>query len=150
LYTAEHIDEGAQRDILSIKTPTLKSSDHKTCEGPITCTETTKAVKGMEPNKSPGIDRLTVNFYQHFWDILAPELTAVYNYANTNGTLSLSQRRGVITLVFKKQLKAQSKRWKVDRLFRGNWYFNMGGPYTANQRMRILSNNQLQSKAFLW
>jgi len=103
----------------------------------------------MEPNKSPGIDGLTVNFYQHFWDIPAPELTAGYNYAYTSGMLSLSQCRGVITLAFKKQLEAQSKRWKVDRLFWSNWYFNMGRPYTADQRKRVLSNNQLQSKTFL-
>ena len=92
LYTAEHIDEGAHFDILSINTPTLMSRDRQKFEGLITCAEITKAVKGMEPNKSPGIDGLTVNFYQHFWDILVPELTAVYNHAYTSGMLSLRQR----------------------------------------------------------
>ena len=112
LYTTKHIDEGAQRDILSINTPTLKSSDRKTCEGLLTFPEITKAVKGMEPNKSSGIDGLTVNFYQHFWDILAPELTAVYNYAYTSGMLSLSQRRGIITLVFKKGDHTRLSQWR--------------------------------------
>ena len=97
---------------MSINTPTLKPSDRKTCEGLITRAEITQSVKDMEPNKSPGIDGLTVNFYQHFWDILAPELTAVYNYAYTSGLLSLSQRRGVITLVFKKGDRTRLSQWR--------------------------------------
>ena len=112
LYTAEPIDEAAQRFVLSINTPTLKPSDRKTCEGLITRAEITQSVKDMEPNKSPGIDGLTVNFYQHFWDILAPELTAVYNYVYTSGLLSLSQRRGVITLVFKKGDRTRLSQWR--------------------------------------
>ena len=112
LYTAEPIDEAAQRVVLSINTPTLTPRDRKTCEGLITRAEITQSVKDMEPNKSPGIDGLTVNFYQHFWDILAPELTAVYNYAYTSGLLSLSQRRGVITLVFKKGDRTRLSQWR--------------------------------------
>lgn len=48
-----------------------------------------------------------------------------------------------------KQLKPL-ERWKVDGLFQRNWHFNMGRPNIADQRRRILSNNQLQGKAFLW
>ena len=68
-------------------------------------------VKGMQPNKSQGIDGLTANFYQHFWDILVPKLTAVYNYSYTSVMLSLSQCQGVITLVFKKGDRTRPSQW---------------------------------------
>lgn len=66
LYTAEPIDETAQRDIMNIPTPRLKAQQQKSCEGFVRCAELTASVKAMTPNRSPGIDGLTVNFYQHF------------------------------------------------------------------------------------
>ncbi|KAL9984497.1 hypothetical protein ACROYT_G006797 [Oculina patagonica] len=112
LYTADRLDETAQKEIFDVNTPILNPRDRKCCEGLVTCAELTKSVKAMIPNKSPGIDGLTVNFYQHFWDILAPELTAVYNFAYHHGMLSLSQSRGVITLIFKKGDRTRLTQWR--------------------------------------
>ena len=68
----------------------------------------------MENDKSPGIDGLTNNFYiiKHFWPILGEKLTQVYNYAFRSGKLSVSQRRGVITLLFKKGDRILLKNWQ--------------------------------------
>ena len=97
LYTAEPIDKNAQEEFFDIPTPQLSSKDCKSCEGLVRPAELTIAIKSMPPNKSPGIDGLTVYFYQYFWDILVPELTAVYNFSFSHGLLSVSQRRGIIT-----------------------------------------------------
>ena len=66
----------------------------------------------MQNNKSPGIDGLTTNFYKHFWNLLGPQLTNVYNYAFKQGILSTMQRRGVVTLIFKKGDRTRLKNWR--------------------------------------
>ena len=71
-----------------------------------------KAVTAMELDKSPGIDGLTTNFYKHFWPLFGPRLTQVYNYAFKSGQLSVSHRRGVISLLFKKGDRTLLKNWR--------------------------------------
>ena len=66
----------------------------------------------MENNKSPGLDGLSTNFYKHFWPIIGPDLTQIYNYAYDHGQLSLSQRRGVISLLFKKGDWTKLQNWR--------------------------------------
>ena len=112
LYAAEPIDLEAQQEILDIPSPRLSPTDQQSCEGLITLAELTSAIDNIEPNKSPGIDGLTANFYKHFWDILAPELTAVYNFAFSHGLLSVSQRRGIIILLFKKGDRTRLTQWR--------------------------------------
>ena len=66
----------------------------------------------MELDKSPGIDGLTPNFYKHFWPLFGTRLTHVYNYTLRTGRLSVSQRRGVISLLFKKGDRTVLKNWR--------------------------------------
>ena len=66
----------------------------------------------MENDKSPGIDGLTSNFYKHFWPLFGNSLTRVFNYAFLAGRLSVSQRRGIITLLFKKGDRTLLKNWR--------------------------------------
>lgn len=78
----------------------------------ITEEELNNAVKAMENNEYPGFDGLTTNFYKHFWPLLGAELTRVYNYSFNNGLLTVSQRRGIITFLFKKGDRTQLKNWR--------------------------------------
>ena len=66
----------------------------------------------MENNKSPGLDGLSTNFYKHFWPILGHELISVRYYAVYHGQLPLTQKRGIISLLFKKgdRTKLQNRR----------------------------------------
>ena len=66
----------------------------------------------MENNKSPGVDGLSTNFYKHFWPLFSDKLLLVYNYAFEPGCLSVSQRRGIISLVFKKGERSLLKNWR--------------------------------------
>ena len=66
----------------------------------------------MENNKSPGIDGLTTNFYKHFWPLIGNRLTCVLNHALKAGSLSVTQRRGIITLIFKKGDRTKLKNWR--------------------------------------
>ena len=87
---------------MNIETPILTPHNRNSCKGSITKHELLTALQTMENNKSAGLDGLSTNFYKHFWPILGPELTRIYNYAYDHGQLSLSQRREVISLLFKK------------------------------------------------
>ena len=71
----------------------------------------------MENNKSPGLDGLSTNFYKHFWNLFGLELTRIYNNAYDHVQLPLSQRRGVISLIFKKGDRTKLQNWRAITLF---------------------------------
>ena len=52
--------------------------------------------------KTPGTDGLPAEFYRFFWPDIAHDLLASYNFAFQHGMLSISQRRGIISLIPKK------------------------------------------------
>ena len=56
----------------------------------------------MDTRKSPGIDGLMAEFYIVFWDVLGSDLVEVLNYGLQHGQLSVSQHRGLLSLIFKK------------------------------------------------
>ena len=112
LYTAQQHDPEKQNEFLHIETLTLTPHDQNSCEGHITEHELLTALQTMENNKSPGLDGLSTNFYKHFWPIIGPDLTQIYNYAYDHGQLSLSQRRGVISLLFKKGDWTKLQNWR--------------------------------------
>ena len=61
---------------------------------------------------SPGIDGFTAEFYLNFWELLGQELVDSLNYAFEIGELSISQKRGIITLIPKKD---------KNKVFLNNW-----------------------------
>ena len=81
----------------------LSEQDKQLLEGPITLEELTKALKSFANNKTPGCDGLTKEFYVTFWQELAPILLETLNYCSQRHLLTNSQRRGVLTLIHKKE-----------------------------------------------
>ena len=53
----------------------------------------------MAKGKSPGSDGLSAEFYLAFWESLGQDLVESQNYAFECGELTISQRRGIITLI---------------------------------------------------
>ena len=72
-------------------------------DGSISLEELTQTLQGLPRGKSPGFDGLPYEFYQHFWDQLGPELTAVLNEAFQPGAASLpaDMTEGRVTLLYK-------------------------------------------------
>ena len=66
----------------------------------------------MARRKAPGLDSLPVEFYVKFWDVLGPDLVSVLNSCLDSGSLALSQRRGIISLSFKKGNRLDPRNWR--------------------------------------
>ena len=74
----------------------------KKCEGPLSVRECFEAVKSMESGKSPGTDGLPAEFYKVFWKDVSTFLISFLNRSYQKGNLAITQRRGIISLVPKK------------------------------------------------
>ena len=53
----------------------------------------------MKNEKSPGIDGFPVEFYKIFWNEIKDMLLESYQYSIDTGSLSISQKQGIITLL---------------------------------------------------
>ena len=81
----------------------LDNEQQKSCEGLITQEECLSSLKTFAKNKTPGSDGLTAEFYLCFWEYVAtPLIEHCLNDAYYRGEMSNSQRRGVISLLPKK------------------------------------------------
>ena len=79
-----------------LKIPKLTDEDR---DGQLSYEECKKALETFQNNKAPGEDGFTVEFYKFFFDLLDHDLVASFNAAYDANELSISQRRGVITLI---------------------------------------------------
>ena len=80
----------------------LSLDDQKLCDGPITEAECINAINGFKKDKTPGTDGFSAEFYKFFWPELRTEMLASFHFAFQTRSLSISQRRGVIALIPKK------------------------------------------------
>ena len=74
--------------------------------------ELLKGITSFKNNKTPVTGGLTAEFYNFFWQDIKHVLLASINYALSYGKLSVEQKRGVISLLPKKD---------KDRLYLKNW-----------------------------
>ena len=51
----------------------------------------------MKNNKSPGLDGITVEFFKFFWVDIGAFILRSINYGYRNGSLSVTQKQGLIT-----------------------------------------------------
>ena len=114
LYTenTKNVEESTAKQFFIENHPSLSTEDKQHCEGLISLDECSKAIKDMQNGKSPGTDGLTVDFYKFFWCKIKYIVLDSINYAYIKGELSVDQRRGIITLIPKKD---------KPRIFLKNW-----------------------------
>ena len=80
----------------------LDKDEQLLCEGLLNRKECLDAPKNMNSDKSPGTDGLSCKFYKVFWNDLAEIMINSLNYSYEIGKLSISQKRGIIKLIPKK------------------------------------------------
>ena len=79
--------------------PKLSNAERDALEGMLTIEECKTTLRTFSLGKSPGEDGFTVEFYNTFYEILGQDLVNSLNESYELGELSISQRRGVISLV---------------------------------------------------
>jgi hypothetical protein len=82
--------------------PKIKEDIKKTMDEPITEKEILYSLKSLKNNKSPGTDGLTTEFFKFFWSDIKELLLNSYTYSLNYGNLSCEQKRGIISLIPKK------------------------------------------------
>ena len=100
-------------DVEHLEIPHLSHEVSEKADGLLTFEECKKSLDTFSPGKSPGEDGFTVEFYPAVFDLIGNDLVESLNAAYENGQLSISQRRGVITLIPKEEsspLKLQNWR----------------------------------------
>ena len=112
LFTASDTDPCAQSALLGNLSSVLPGDKAALCEGHLSVMEVSSALLGMARRKAPGLDGLPVEFYVKFWDLLSPDLVSVLNSCLDSGSLALSQRRGIISLSFKKGNRLDPRNWR--------------------------------------
>ena len=112
LFSATSTDRAVRSALLGNVTSSLSPDMAALCEGPLTPTECLSAQQGMAKSKAPGLDSFPMEFYVKFWHVLGSDLVNVLNSCYVSGCLSLSQRRGVISLSFKKGDRLDPKNWR--------------------------------------
>ena len=80
----------------------LNKQDQDVLSADVSFDELRSSIMSMKKRKSPGLDGLTMDFYQEFFDIVGPTFFESMVYAFDHGELSVSQKRGVIKLIPKK------------------------------------------------
>ena len=111
LYSTKIIDPSLN-DYFLHDIPKLSEESSDLCEGEITLEECTRALKQMQNNKSPGPDGLPAEFYIFAFPLIGKEFVKLLNRVWLEGTLPLTQRQCLITLICKDKNNA-------DRL--SNW-----------------------------
>jgi hypothetical protein len=112
LFTAYVLSPTDQDFFINSLVLTLSSDESALCEGDVTSAECLVALKSFKNNKSPGIDGLPYEFYKHFWPVIGEDLVGVFNDCLAQGSLSFTQRTGLISLLHKKNDKMDTKNWR--------------------------------------
>ena len=111
--------------------------ERKRCEGLLTAAECLESLKTMESNKTPGTDGIPAEFYKIFWNDIKSFLLASINASYAKGLLSISQRRGLITLIPKKDKSlCYIKNWRPISLL--NCDYKIAAKSIASRIKRVL------------
>lgn len=93
----------------------------------------------MECNKTPGSDGLPAEFYKVFWNDISDLFLNSINYAYRIGQLSVTQRRGIIKLIPKKDAELNLiKNWRPISLL--NCDYKIAAKAIANRFKQVIPN----------
>ncbi len=102
LYQKNETNRQAINQLLESSELKLSGQSKIMCDAPLTLEEVIQAIHHQKPNTSPGIDGITNEFYRKHAEQIAPILLAVYNDWLQKEILPISQRTGIICLIYKK------------------------------------------------
>ena len=101
LYTPSKVNIAKQDKLLKNIDKKVTQEEKEKLDSPILEDEVKLAVFQMQPEKSPGLDGIPVEFYQEYWDLIKDIYMAYINKAKTEG-FSGAKNTSVIKIIFKK------------------------------------------------
>ncbi|CAM2106092.1 unnamed protein product [Caretta caretta] len=104
--------------VLWDKLPMVSAGDQYRLELPFTLAEFSEALHLMPTNKSVGMDRLIVELFHVFLDILNQDLVTIWAESLGSRVLPLSCRQAVLTLLPKKGDLCGFRNWRPTLLLR--------------------------------
>ena len=106
----------------SNKQSCLFNEDFTLCERETYLDKIIKSINSQINNKSPGNDGLKAVFYKHFSNELAPVLLDVYDSWGKLGTISVTSRTGIKSVIYKKGDKRDIENYRPILFL--NLYYN--------------------------
>ena len=96
-------------------------------------------LKNMKNNKSPGLDGFTVVFYKFFWIDIGRYVLRSLNYGYRTGSLSITQKQGVITCIPKpNKSRMNLKNWRPISLL--NVVYKLASAVISNRIKKVLDS----------
>ena len=93
--------------------PKLTNLEADMLEGILSLQEVSLTLKHMKNDKSPGSDGFSANFFKVFWKKLGDFVVRSINYSYNIGSLSITQKQGIITCIPKEGKPKQFlKNWR--------------------------------------
>ena len=121
-FSKEELEEANIYFLSQQTSASLNPNEVQLCEGEISERECLENLKAMPNGESPGTDRFSAEFYKVFWIDLKDILLSCYVAAFRTGKMSISQRRGIITLIPKKNsVPFLLKNWRPISLLNTNY-----------------------------
>ena len=115
----------------------LNADEKESCEGLLTNAECLQALQSMEPEKTPGSDGIPAEFYKVFWNDISEHLVTSINHAYQKEQFSVTQRRGIIKLIPKKDTEPYLiKNWRPITLL--NCDYKIAAKALANRLKKVL------------
>ena len=112
LYQFRPTEDVRFEDII-LESEKLNDNEKASIEGHISFEEAAAALKNMKNNKSPGNSGYTTEFFKFFFKDIGKYLVRAINYGFDVGSLSITQRQGVITCIPKDGKNPQHlKNWR--------------------------------------
>ena len=87
---------------LNDNVPKICNEDKMLCEADITLNEIGLALQALPNGKSPGSDGFTTDFLKFFWPDIRDLVFESFKYSFESGELSIDQKRGILSLIPKK------------------------------------------------
>lgn len=115
LYCSEICDETTADEFLCDLSK-LSEEERNELDRPLSFGEISQAVQEMCSGKSPGLDGLTAEFYESLWTLIGQDIYEVFLECINQGTLPLSCRRAILTLISKKGDLGCLKNWRLASL----------------------------------
>ena len=93
----KNLNESFNSFVEGLENPKLSDDEQQELEDDLSKEELLSALKGFKENTTPGEDGFTKEFYETFFNLVGDHLLESYNEAFDK--LSISQRRGIISLI---------------------------------------------------